>query len=142
MLHDCIYQFLRLFYHSRFKPPQLDMTMTQLATPVIDLVLICPLIQRLLQDFLSFSNDSKMKNKSKTGTQEYNFVVIWKGELSKSKNFGLKFSPSKKFLIFSSFFLPSMSCLPKSDCTIRLAVLYQAKTYRKFIRSEMKVRDQ
>ena len=80
MLHDCIYQFLRLFYHSRFKPPQLDMTMTQLATPVIDLVLICPLIQRLLQDFLSFSNDSKMKNKSKTGTQEYNFVVIWRGE--------------------------------------------------------------
>ena len=136
MLHDCIYQFLRLFYHSRYKPPQLDMTMAQLATPVIDLVLTCPLIQRLLQDFLRFSNDSKMKNKSKTGTNEYNFFLI-------KKNFqNLKLSPFKKFLIFSSFFLPSMSCLPKSDCTIRLAVLHQAKTYRKFIRSEMKVRDQ
>ena len=68
MLHDCIYQFLRLFYHSRFKPPQLDMTMSQLATPVIDLVLVLPLILRLVQNFWRLSNDTKMKRKSKTGT--------------------------------------------------------------------------
>ena len=30
MIHDCIYQFLRIFYHSRFKPQQLEMTGTRL----------------------------------------------------------------------------------------------------------------
>ena len=44
MMHDCIYQFLRLFYHSRFKPQQLEMTLTQLSAPVLDLVLVLPLI--------------------------------------------------------------------------------------------------
>ena len=29
MIHDCIYQFLRIFYHSRFKPQQLEMTGTR-----------------------------------------------------------------------------------------------------------------
>ena len=75
MLHDCIYQFLRLFYHSRFKPPQLDMTMSQLATPVIDLVLVLPLILRLVQDFWRLSNDTKMKRKSKTGTN-WCYIVL------------------------------------------------------------------
>ena len=70
MLHDCISQFLRLFYHSRFKPPQLEMTLSQFATPVIDLVLVLPLITRLLKDFSRFSNETKMRVKSKPGISE------------------------------------------------------------------------
>ena len=34
MIHGCIYQFLRIFYHSRFKPQQLKMTAAQLLAPV------------------------------------------------------------------------------------------------------------
>ena len=40
MMHDCIYQFLRIFYHSRFKPRQLELTPTQLSAPIFDLVLV------------------------------------------------------------------------------------------------------
>ena len=67
IIHDCVYQFIRIFYHSRkgvfniqigfwmkiamkifsgfenqqkrFKPPTLQMTMSQFATPVIDVIL-------------------------------------------------------------------------------------------------------
>ena len=46
-----------------------------------------------------------------------------------------------KFLIFSPFFITSMSCLAKSDGKIRLAILYQAKTYRKNITHEIEGRD-
>ena len=86
MLHDCIYQFLRLFYHSRFKPPQLEMTLSQFATPVIDLVLVLPLIFRLLKDFSRFSDATKMMIKSKPGISGYVvsgwicigvYIVIW-----------------------------------------------------------------
>ena len=66
MIHDCIYQFLRLFYHSRFKPQQLEMTLTQLSAPVLDLVLVLPLILRLYKDFLRFSNTRKLKIQSKS----------------------------------------------------------------------------
>ena len=65
MIHDCIYQFLRLFYHSRFKPQQLEMTTTQFLVPVFDLVLVLPLIMRLFKDFSRFSNATKMKIQSK-----------------------------------------------------------------------------
>ena len=65
MIHDCIYQFLRLFYHSRFKPQQLEMTKTQFVAPVLDLVLVLPLILRLFKDFSRFSNATKMKIQSK-----------------------------------------------------------------------------
>ena len=67
MLHDCIYQFLRLFYHSRFKPTQLEMTWAQFATPVIDVVLVIPLILRLVQDSSGFKNEAKMRLQSKPG---------------------------------------------------------------------------
>ena len=60
MLHDCIYQFLRLFYHSRFKPTQLEMTWAQFATPVIDVVLVLPLILKLVQNISEFTNEAKM----------------------------------------------------------------------------------
>ena len=46
-----------------------------------------------------------------------------------------------KFLILSPFFITSMSCLTKSDGKIRLAILYQAKTYRKNITHEIKGRE-
>ena len=65
MIHDCIYQFLRLFYHSRFKPQQLEMTMTQFLVPVFDLVLVLPLIIQLFKDFSRFSNATKMTIQSK-----------------------------------------------------------------------------
>ena len=67
MLHDCIYQFLRLFYHSRFKPTQLEMTWAQFATPVIDVVLVLPLILRLVQDISGFTNQAKMRLQSELG---------------------------------------------------------------------------
>ena len=65
MIHDCIYQFLRLFYHSRFKPQQLEMTTTQLLVPIFDLILALPLIMRLFKDFSRFSNATKLKIQSK-----------------------------------------------------------------------------
>ena len=65
MIHDCIYQFLRLFYHSRFKPQQLEMTLSQLSAPVLDLVLVLPLILRLYKDLLRFSNETKLRVQSK-----------------------------------------------------------------------------
>ena len=67
MIHDCIYQFLRLFYHSRFKPQQLEMTWSQLSAPALDLILVVPLILRLLKDFSRFSNETKMRLQSKPG---------------------------------------------------------------------------
>ena len=65
MIHDCIYQFLRIFYHSRFKPQQLEMTATQLLVPVLDFILTVPLVLRLLQELTLFSKATKMKVQSK-----------------------------------------------------------------------------
>ena len=51
VMHDVIYQFLRIFYHSRFKPDNLQMTLAQWAMPIIDLIfMLGPMlhIQRLL----------------------------------------------------------------------------------------------
>ena len=46
VMHDVIYQFLRIFYHSRFKPDNLQMTLAQWAMPIVDLVfLVGPLLQ-------------------------------------------------------------------------------------------------
>ena len=46
VFHDAIYQFLRIFYHSRFKPDNLQMTLAQWAMPIVDLVfLVGPLLQ-------------------------------------------------------------------------------------------------
>jgi len=46
VFHDAIYQFLRIFYHSRFKPDNLQMTLVQWAMPIVDLVfLVGPLLQ-------------------------------------------------------------------------------------------------
>ena len=67
MLHDCIYQFLRLFYHSRFKPTQLKMTWAQFATPVIDTVLVVPKILTLARNISGFTNEARMRLKSKPG---------------------------------------------------------------------------
>ena len=45
VFHDAIYQFLRIFYHSRFKPDNLQMTLVQWAMPIVDLVfLVGPLL--------------------------------------------------------------------------------------------------
>jgi len=40
VMHDVIYQFLRIFYHSRFKPDNLQMTLTQWAMPIADLIFL------------------------------------------------------------------------------------------------------
>ena len=74
MIHDCIYQFLRLFYHSRFKPQQLEMTTTQFLVPVFDLILALPLIMRLFKDFSRFSNATKLKIQSKPEINGFFFV--------------------------------------------------------------------
>ena len=70
MIHDCIYQFLRIFYHSRFKPQQLEMTVTQFIAPVLDLVLTIPPVVRLLQEFSRFSNATKLRVQSKPEIKE------------------------------------------------------------------------
>ena len=70
MIHDCIYQFLRIFYHSRFKPQQLEMTVTQLLAPVLDIILTLPLVMRLFQEVTRFSNATKMKVQSKPEINE------------------------------------------------------------------------
>ena len=70
MIHDCIYQFLRIFYHSRFKPQQLEMTVTQLLAPVLDIILTLPLVMRLFHEVTRFSNATKMKVQSKPEINE------------------------------------------------------------------------
>ena len=65
IIHDCIYQFLRIFYHSRFKPQQLEMTATQLLAPFLDFILTLPLVIRLFQEFSRFSNAARMTVQSK-----------------------------------------------------------------------------
>ena len=76
MLHDCIYQFLRLFYHSRFKPQQLEMTLSQLSAPFLDLILVLPLIFRLYQDLSRFSNETKLRVQSKPEIKEH--FSVWR----------------------------------------------------------------
>ena len=76
MLHDCIYQFVRLFYHSRFKPPQLQMTWAQFGTPVIDVVLVVPKIFKLAQNISRFTNEARMRLKSKPGIKRREQVLI------------------------------------------------------------------
>ena len=71
MIHDCIYQFLRIFYHSRFKPQQLEMTATQFLAPVLDLVFTLPLVIRLFQEFARFSNATRLKVQSKPEINEF-----------------------------------------------------------------------
>jgi len=65
MIHDCIYQFLRIFFHSRFKPQQLEMTATQLLAPVLDFVSTLPLIMRLIKEFSQFAKATKMRVQTK-----------------------------------------------------------------------------
>ena len=76
MIHDCIYQFLRIFYHSRFKPQELEMTATQLLAPVLDLILTIPLIIRLYQEFSQFLNATKRKVQSKPEINEKSMMSI------------------------------------------------------------------
>ena len=46
VFHDAIYQFIRIFYHSRFKPDNLQMTLVQWAMPVVDIIFLAgPLLQ-------------------------------------------------------------------------------------------------
>ena len=46
LLHDLLYQLLRIFYISRFKPDNLQMTLSQWAMPIFDVVfLINPILQ-------------------------------------------------------------------------------------------------
>ena len=45
-----------------------------------------------------------------------------------------------KFLLFSPFYLSSIACLTSGR--IRLSILYQAKTYRQTVVTEIKARDQ
>ena len=71
MIHDCIYQFLRIFYHSRFKPQQLEMTATQFLAPVLDLIFTLPLVIRLFQEFARFSNATRLKVQSKPEINEF-----------------------------------------------------------------------
>ena len=66
MLHNCAYQFVRIFYHSRFKPPQLEMTLSQFALPLFDAILVLPLLRKLFQNMSGFTKKAKMKLKSKS----------------------------------------------------------------------------
>ena len=82
MIHDCIYQFLRIFYHSRFKPQQLEMTATQLLAPVLDIILTLPLVTRIFQEFSQFSNATKMKVQSKPEINEYLMISYIDSDVS------------------------------------------------------------
>ena len=93
MLHDCIYQFLRLFYHSRFKPTQLEMTWAQFATPVIDVVLVVPLILKLVQNISGFTNEAEMRLQSELGIN------------------GISVSIMQKYVFWCSLSIPDISFL-------------------------------
>ena len=108
------------------------MTLTQLATPMIDVILVVPLIIKLAQNIAGFTNDAKLRMKSKPGIINDMSENVW----AKS------YDPCLKIMMFSSFFLASVACLPEADEKIKLAVLYRAKIYRKKIVALMKVRDE
>ena len=40
VFHDAVYQLLRIFYHSRFKPDNLQMTLAQWVMPIVDLIFL------------------------------------------------------------------------------------------------------
>ena len=132
MIHDCIYQFLRLFYHSRFKPQQLEMTLSQLLAPALDLVLVIPLILRLFKDFSRLSNKTKTRNQFKPEINQKLIIKIYRNKSWKSH---------RKCLFFSHIYLSSIACLSECDGKTRLAILYQAKNYREILDTEMKARD-
>ena len=54
---------------------------------------------------------------------------------------GISDDPWLKIMMFSSFFLASVACLPEADEKIKLAFLYRAKINRKKIVALMKVTD-
>ena len=135
MIHDCIYQFLRLFYHSRFKPQQLEMTTTQFLVPVFDLILALPLIMRLFKDFSRFSNATKLKIQSKPEINGLFFLF------SRMRNLHMSEDLVSKFFLYSHIYLSSIACLTESDGKVRQAILYQAKMYGKTLASELKARD-
>ena len=137
MIHDCIYQFLRLFYHSRFKPQQLEMTLSQLSAPVLDLVLVLPLILRLYKDLSRFSNETKLRVQSKPEITEPSPNRRLRSDRIRSIQSENLWS---KFLLFSPFYLSSIACLTSGR--IRLSILYQAKTYRQTVVAEIRARDQ
>ena len=137
MIHDCIYQFLRIFYHSRFKPQQLEMTATQLLAPALDLILTLPLVTRLFQEFSRFSNATKMKVQSKPEINEKSMISYIDSDVMTCQFENLW----PKFLLYSHIYLSSIACLTEPDGKIRLATLYQAKILRKNLDSEIKARD-
>ena len=145
MIHDCIYQFLRIFYHSRFKPQQLEMTTTQFLVPVFDLILSLPLVMRLFKDFSRFSKATKMKIKSKpeiNGQSLMSFcvlVLLWFA-CDKLTSVWTSEDLLFNFLLFSHIYLSSIACLTEPGGKVRLAILYQAKMYRKTLFSELKAR--
>ena len=101
MIHDCIYQFLRIFYHSRFKPQQLEMTATQLLAPILDLILTLPLVMRLFQEFTRFSNATKMRVQSKPEINE-NLMKLY---------FDSSTTSVRGSLTLVSFILTYLSCI-------------------------------
>ena len=138
MIHDCIYQFLRIFYHSRFKPQQLEMTATQLLAPVLDFALTLPLIMRLMQDISQFSSATKIRIESKPEVNKKLFFSYFERSVSQVDS---SEELCNKFLLYSHIYLSSMSCLIDPDGNVRLATLYQAKMLRKNLDSEIKARD-
>ena len=58
------------------------MTLTQLSAPVLDLVLILPLMATLGKDFLRFSNKTKISAQSKPDINKKSFVLKVKYFLS------------------------------------------------------------
>ena len=136
IIHDCIYQFVRIFYHSRFKPLQLEMTATQLLAPILDLVLTLPLIIRLFNEFSRFSNETKMRYQTKPEINEWSWWSLMM-MLQRTRSVDLLL----KFLLYSHIYLSSVACLIEPDGRIRLTTLYHAKVLRKNLNSEIQARD-
>lgn len=64
ILHDAIYQFLRIFYYSRFKPPSLSITPAQFAMPLIEVILVLGPILTIVTQFKAIISSERLKNSS------------------------------------------------------------------------------
>ena len=130
MIHDCIYQFLRLFYHSRFKPQQLEMTVSQMSAPVLDLVLVLPLIFRLYKDLSRFSNETKLKVQSKPEIKEQS--SLWKNLESVSRS-SPKIS-NKSFFYSHLFTYHQLHFLPMEKLDFQLFIKQRRTEKQLFLR--------
>ena len=91
-------------------------------------------IQRFFKIFKCNKNEDSVKARDQRIAID---IVLW---FPSDKSTSIRPSEDllSKFLLYSHIYLSSIACLTKSDGKVRLAILYQAKMYRKTLAAELK----